>query len=83
MAIKTIVDCHISIPFPCFVRDLISSYLGFLKERKIPAAIYYEDVSRSSEPMICLKSSHADEVSHVFISLMNLVYNMHAQGLGN
>ena len=72
--IKTILDCHISIPFPNFVRDLLTSYLAFLKERKIPAAIYYEDATgkvfkkfrANSTPMIYLKSTHVDEVSHVF-----------------
>ena len=43
--IKTILDCHISIHFPSFVRDLLTSYFAFLKERRIPAAIYYENAT--------------------------------------
>ena len=72
--IKTILDCNISIPFPSFVRDLLTSYLAFLKERRIPAAINYENATgkifkkfrAKSTPMIYLKSTHLDEVSNVF-----------------
>ena len=72
--IKTILDCHISILFPTVVRDLLTSYLAFLKERRLPAAIYYENATGNSfkkfraksTPMIYPKSTHLDEVSHVF-----------------
>ena len=62
------------IAFPCFERDLLTSYLNFLNNKSIPAAIYCQDssvkiskkIKLHSTPMICAPSSLVDEVVHVF-----------------
>ena len=40
-SIQTIIESHSTIEFPSFERDLISSYLSYLKLKKIPAAIFF------------------------------------------